>query len=322
MSHTTLLYLYGSDEFAIARRLEEIQDRWDKDGMNTVRLDTRTASREELNRAVNAMPFLGEKRLVFIANPFYCSKEAKEREQFIAFLQNAPASTMVVIHEVVENRDIKKHWLVKRAEKGDLRSEACIQPRAWDMPGWIVKEAQRQKGAIEPAAATVLAEMVGEDTRSAAQEITKLLIHAGGGHPITVAEVQAVSIVSAQGNVFDLVDAMASGRGREAQAMLHRLLEDEDALALWGMVIRQFRLLLLAREVIEARGSVLDAQTSIHEAAYSIQKAYEQAKRYQMATLEKIYHRLLEMDEAAKTSQVPLDLALDTLIVELSQPGG
>jgi len=40
-----------------------------------------------------------------------------------------------------------------------------------------------------------------------------------------------------------------------------------------------------------------------------------QAGRFSMTALESIYHKLLEIDEGAKTSQVPLDLALDTLIV-------
>jgi hypothetical protein len=37
-----------------------------------------------------------------------------------------------------------------------------------------------------------------------------------------------------------------------------------------------------------------------------------------MESLEAIYHRLLNIDEQVKTSQVTLDLALDTLIVELA----
>ena len=41
-------------------------------------------------------------------------------------------------------------------------------------------------------------------------------------------------------------------------------------------------------------------------------------KDFTLPALEKIYHRLLEIDEAAKTSQVTLDLALDMLVVELT----
>jgi len=37
-----------------------------------------------------------------------------------------------------------------------------------------------------------------------------------------------------------------------------------------------------------------------------------------MQTLEIVYHRLLAMDEAAKSGGMPLEASLDMLIVELS----
>ena len=69
MPHENVLFLYGNDEFAIARRLAELQSRHDKDGMNTARLEARSVSEDDLNNAVNAMPFLSDRRLVFLSNP-------------------------------------------------------------------------------------------------------------------------------------------------------------------------------------------------------------------------------------------------------------
>ena len=37
--------------------------------MNTARLDARSMSEDELNNAVNSMPFLANQRLVLLANP-------------------------------------------------------------------------------------------------------------------------------------------------------------------------------------------------------------------------------------------------------------
>ncbi len=326
MPNDNLLFLYGSDEFAIARRLAEIQARHDKDGMNTARLEARTVSEDELNKAVNAMPFLGEKRLVFLANPSARTSAPAARQKFLDFLLAAPPSTLVVLHELIDSRDFDKrlqdypkHWLVKRAKNGEFKSELFLLPRLKDMPGWIIAEAKRQQGQMEPAAASRLSEMVGEETRVAAQEITKLLTYVNFARPVTAVDVEAVSVVSAQGDVFALVDALGSGDGKKAQKVLHRLLENEDAMALWGMVIRQFRLLLQAREIIEGRGGSLQVQQALGLHEFVAGKVTDQARRFSLPALESIYHKLLEMDEGAKTSQVPLDLALDTLIVELTR---
>ena len=159
--------------------------------------------------------------------------------------------------------------------------------------------------------------MVGADTRQAAQEISKLLAYVNWARPIKVADVEAVSIVTAEPDIFAMVDALASGNGKSAQKLLHRLLENEDAFSVWGMVVRQFRLLLLAREVIDhAADSV--KWSSIGRSQFVAGKVFSQAKRFSLPALEKIYHKLLEIDEAAKTSQVTLDLAMETLVVELT----
>jgi DNA polymerase-3 subunit delta len=191
-------------------------------------------------------------------------------------------------------------------------------PKRWEMPRWIESEAKKQGGRIEPDAAVLLSERVGEDTRIAAQELTKLLAYANFERPISVLDVERVSILSAQGSVFELVDALGQRDGKKAQHTLHQLLEDEDALEFWGMVIRQFRLLIQTRELLDENSSVQEIQKSLGLHEFVAQKVTNQAKRFSMPVLEAIYHKLLEIDEGVKTSQVPLNVALDTFIIELA----
>lgn len=314
-----LLFLYGNDEFAIARRLAEIQARHDNDGMNTAHLEAGSVTQDELNNAVNAMPFLGGKRLVFLANPSKRSSNPAVRQKFLDFLLAAPPTTMVVLHELLETKEIKDHWLMKRTAKGEIRAEAFLMPRLKEMPEWILGETRRQKGQMETATAFRLAEMTGEDTRLAAQEITKLLTYVNFARSITLADVEAVSIFSAQGDIFSLVDALGSGERKKAQAVLHQLLETEDPMAIWGMIIRQFRLLLQAKEILVAGGNKVTVQQKLGVIEFVAGKICAQAGNFSLATLEAIYHRLLQIDEGAKTSQVALDLALDMLVVELTR---
>jgi DNA polymerase-3 subunit delta len=131
-------------------------------------------------------------------------------------------------------------------------------------------------------------------------------------------DVQAVSIVSAEADIFKMVDAVAAGNGHLASRLLRNLLENEDAFALWPMIVRQFRLMLLARELIESHGSPRDLAEAQHVPDFAAQKAFEQARRYSMPALEKIHHRLLEIDEAAKTGRMPLPVGMEMLVAELA----
>jgi DNA polymerase-3 subunit delta len=287
-------------------------------------LDARLISDDELNNAALAMPFLADHRLVLLTSPSRRYTGADGHRRFTAFLDGLSPTTQLVILEPGEIKDREKssHWLLKWAGRAGGRAEVreFNLPRQRDMPGWIVNETRRQGGKIEPRAAARLAEMVGEDTRQASGEIAKLLTYVNFAHPIGTEDVEAVSIVNARGDVFALVDALGTRDAKSAQRTLHRLLEQDEPFSLFGMIVRQFRLLLIAREVLDEGGGQAAMVEALGVHPYVAEKAHRQAHNFSIETLETIYHRLLQMDEEAKTSQVPLDLALDMFIAQTSQP--
>jgi DNA polymerase-3 subunit delta len=316
-------FLFGNDEFAITRKLKEFEadftDPTSAD-MNTARLDARSCSEDDLNNAVNAMPFLARQRLVLLQNPSSKYNNPSARKKFLEFIEKAPETTRLVMYESVEPKEAEKHWLVKTAGKNSklIQSRAFMLPRLKDMTGWIINETKNQSGQIEPRAAEMLKDRVGVDTRQAGMEIAKLLAYANWARPVTAQDVEAVCIVTSQQSVFDFVDALANGNGKAAQHLLHRLLESEDEFSLWGMVIRQFRLLIQAREILDNRGNKEDVARALGVHPFVAEKAAQQATRFSMESLEYIYRKLLTIDEGVKTSQITLDLALDTLVVELA----
>lgn len=319
-----LFFLFGNDEFAISRRLKEFESDFNDPtsaDMNTARLDARSVSENDLNTAVNAMPFLAKRRLVLLANPSTKYNNASSRKKFLEFIVNAPDSTRLVMYESVEPKEADKHWLVKWAEKNNksMQTKAFMLPRPREMTGWIVNETRNQGGQIEPRAAEMLKDMVGVDTRQAGMEIAKLLAYVNWARPVTGADVEAVCIVTSQQSVFDFVDALSNGNGKSAQHLLHRLLETEDPFSLWGMVVRQFRLLLQAREILDGRGNQNDVARALGVHPFVAEKTTQQAAHFSIETLEAIYRRLLRIDEGVKTGQFTLDLALDTLVVELTR---
>ena len=314
--------LHGTDEFAIAAALEKLEQALgdpSSAAMNLSRFDGRAGlDFEALNTAAGAAPFLSPRRLVILKHPSAAFSSPEGRKKLIGLLEQLPPTTTFAL---VEAEVLKSdHWLLKWAQRAAPRVEvrAFSMPKRRDMPGWIVQETKKQGGRIEPAAAARLAEMTGEDTRVAAQEIAKLLTYVNYARPVDARDVEQVSLVSASGSVFDLVDALGLGDARKAQHVLHRLLDDGDPFELWPMIIRQFRLLVQAREIVEARGGPAEVQKELGLHEFVAEKITTQARRFSLPALEAIYHKLLEIDEGAKTGQVPLDLALDMLVAEIS----
>jgi DNA polymerase-3 subunit delta len=318
-----VVVLHGNDEYAIAGHIQKLcaglGDPSTAD-MNAARFDGRAGlDFEALHTAVNAMPFLAPRRVAVLMHPSAAFASAEGRRKLVELLEHVPPTTTLILAETEELR--RDHWLLKWTAQAGPQASAHVYglPKRWEVPRWIEAEAKKQGGTIEPGAAARLAEMVGEDTRVAAQELAKLLTYVDFERPVTLPDVEKVSIVSAQGNVFELVDALGTGDGHKAQKVLHQLLEDADPFELWGMVVRQFRLLLQAREMLDEKASPAQVQKELGLHEFVAGKICAQAQRFTMAGLESIYHRLLEIDEGAKTSQVALDLALDTLVVELTR---
>jgi DNA polymerase III subunit delta len=355
----SVILLHGNDEFAISAHIERLcaglGDPSIAD-MNIARFDGRLGlDFEALNTAVNAVPFLAPRRVMVLEHPssafpspsarkknvdlrddsqpaavspapeddeFQDDHRLLNRKKFLVLLEKAQPTTTVVLAEYDELK--REHWLVKWILQAGARAGVHVYtlPKRWEMPRWIESETKKLGGRIEPDAAVHLTEIIGEDTRIAAQELTKLLTYVNFKRPVTLLDVERVSIVSVQGNVFELVDALGQRDGKKAQHVLHKLFEEEDTFQIWGMVIRQYRLLLQARELLDARASPSEIQKTLGLHEFVVQKVTSQAKRFSLSTLESIYHKLLEIDEGAKTSQVPLDLALDTLVVELVESPG
>jgi DNA polymerase-3 subunit delta len=139
--------------------------------------------------------------------------------------------------------------------------------------------------------------------------------------PITERDVKNLVSDVRQGDVFEMVDAIGYGDGVKAMQMLRRLLEEGDALPLFGMIVRQFRLLIQVRELLD-EDPAQDHKTiadKIGSHPYPVQKILPQARLFNLDQLKAVYHQLSEVDLAIKTGQLEGGLALDLLIASLTQ---
>jgi DNA polymerase-3 subunit delta len=189
------------------------------------------------------------------------------------------------------------------------------------MTSWIENQAAGMGGEIETEAARLLASYLDEDPRLAKMEITKLLTYVDFARPVTEEDVKKLVADVRQGDVFEMVDAIGYGDGKKAMFMLRRLLEDSAALPLFGMIVRQFRLLIQVRELLD-ENPAQDYQTiaqMIGSHPYPIKKILPQAKIFNLDQLKTIYHELSNIDQAIKTGQLEDELALDLLVASLTQ---
>jgi len=178
-----------------------------------------------------------------------------------------------------------------------------------------VQRCEAKGGSIEAGAAQLLAELADDDAERADQELAKLLDYVDYARPIRAEDVERLTPFHSQADIFDTVDALGRRDARTALARLQRLLENQDPHYAFVMIIRQFRLLLRAREALDA-GQNPAQILGIHP--FVAGKVTEQARNFTLVDLERIYHRLMEIDLADKTGQLQLDSALIGLVAAVA----
>jgi DNA polymerase-3 subunit delta len=230
---------------------------------------------------------------------------------------------LLISHPLVSEREKRKnvqHWLQKWAatQEGRVFIREFLLLRGLQMAHWIQSKAIELGGSFSYQAAGQLAEYVLEDPRLAVQEIEKLLAYVNYARPVEPDDVVMLTPFGGEGDVFKMVDALGNRDAQVALKMLHRLLEGDDPLRLFGMIVRQFRLLLLTRELLDAGNQAAEIARQLKTYPFVAQKLIGQVRNFSLPALERIYHRLLEVDQAIKTGQMDGDIALDTLVTSLA----
>jgi len=324
-SAPTVYILHGEDEFAISQFIDGLVSKMGDPTtamMNVTRLDGRSTDLGELRTAVSAMPFLTKRRVVILSQPIARVNNPDTREKFIDLLNQVQPSTALLLIEykpLVSERDRRRgefHWLEEWAESNPQQAylRQFKQPNSGEMVRWILNRAESAGGKFTPRAAALLGSLVGDETRLADQEIHKLLDYVNYNRAVEPDDVEYLTAIIPQGDIFVMVDALGNQDEKRAMGMLHRLLETQQPISIFGMVVRQFRLLLLAREVIDRGGGVKDVARELSVHPFVAEKITSQARHFTIPVLEKVHHRLLDMDEAVKTGQIQGDLALDTMV--------
>ena len=318
--------LHGEDEFAIAQFVAELQARLGDPSlatMNVSRLEGRVFNLDELRSLTAALPFLAKRRIIIVDNPLAGIQHPEARRRFLGQLEKIPSTTALLLIEnrlltgEKERQQNNLHWLEKWALENKDRAFVRAFVSQKDLTGWIVQRVRESGGRIETEAAHLLAGLVDNNPRLADQEIHKLLAYVNYQRAIDSHDVHELTADMAEGDIFALVDALGHQNTQRAMAMLRRLMEKDDPQSIFAMIVRQFRLLLQAREVLDQGGHAPEIARTVRVIPFVAGKVGSQAQRFSLDTLVNVYRKLLDIDQAIKTGALPADLALEILVVSL-----
>ena len=314
--------------------------------LSTTWLEGRKTTVAEVCYHCEVMPFLTARRLVVVegliaqlnrrlhagkkgdggeAKPATAKSKSAAEEDRSALLAYLPviadtADLVLIETETPDRNDKTLKELTRLAGEGKAELVVCEAPRDEELPGWVSKRAQKKGTRIDSDAALDLATSVGRNLRLIDNELDKLVAYRAGAGPIRKQDVRLLVPYAQEASVFDMVDAIGQRDSGKAMRLLRELEEDGAApLYLLSMIVRQIRILVQVSDQMALGLAKDEIAKAIGLHPFPTQKAMQQARQWRMTDLEAAYDRLLETDLAIKTGKLPDALAIDLLVVELSQ---
>lgn len=335
--------LYGRDDFsaheALAALMHELDSDPSMEGLaeNTARVEGAAARPDELLALCQTVPFLASHRLVIVEGLLSRFESAGARrgrsrrkqasqesalaewERFIEALPSLPESTALVFldGELDASRNAFLQALRPLARIEEFRPLA-----QGDVAGWITRRAQQYGVSLQARAVAALAGLVGNHLWTLDSELRKLAVYAGDSQ-VSEDDVRSLVSLAREPNVFAMADAVIEGRARDAVDLFQRLLaEGEPPQRLLTMIARQYRLLLLAKEMLDQGTRPPEISARLRVQGFVIQRLLQQAPLYNIETLRAAYRRLLDADLSVKRGIQDEETALELLIFELAALAG
>ncbi|WP_412990131.1 DNA polymerase III subunit delta [Pediococcus siamensis] len=279
-----------------------------------------TALGVALDDATSA-PFFGERRVVFIRNPYFLTGErhkggpSHDVEGLQNYFEHPVASTVVVLLAPYDKLDGRKK-LVKTLQKqaetiqiGNLNQGQISQ--------LIQKRLQAKDYKISREALDQLLFRTDSKLSRMMNELPKLMLYNIQSKQITLDSVQALVAKSLDQNVFDLSNAVLQKKSKSAIDIYQSLIkQQEQPLRINAVLVGQFRLLLQVKILQKQGFSQGDIAGTLKVHPYRVKLAMQTARHFSKQDLEMGYTGLVDLDLQLKSSQKDPELLFELFLLQ------
>lgn len=283
------------------------------DTMNCSVYSGKDINASEVVDLAGTMPFFAERRVIIIENSGWLKSG---NDQFLALVKAIPDTTYLIL---VEEETDKRSKLYKAVTANGYAALCEMQDEA-TLRKWVMGLLKKENKLITPGALTLLLDKTGTSMENIRREVEKLVCYKYYDEGITASDVEELCIVQIQNQIFDMVEAVAQKKQKQALKLYYNLLALKEApMKILALIARQFNMLLQVKEM-KSKGyheSDIAKQTGLNP--YYLKKKYiPQAAQFKQAQLETALKACVEAEEAVKTGRMPDLLSVELIIVSLS----
>lgn len=321
------IYLvYGTEAFLINETkqllLNQILEEDEKD-FNLSVYDLEETPIEVALEDAETLPFLGEKKLIFLHNPvFLTAEKTKEKvEHNIARLErymNEPAPYSVIVFSAPYEKLDERKKITKELKRTAVTVEAK-KLNEHELKNWVKDRAKMNGIEIDPNAIDLMLSMAGTNMFMLTSEVDKLALYAQGQQKIDVSLVEKLVSRSLEQNIFALVEKVVQRKMDEALRIYYDLLkQNEEPIKILALLAGQFRLIYQVKE-LSRRGygqQQMAGYLKVHP--FRVKLAAGQAPKFTDEELASLMGILAEADYQMKTGGMNKSLLVEMFLFQLN----
>jgi len=279
----------------------------------------------DLKNALQVDSLFGSNKFIILKN-FLAEKKNKKKlpneisDLIIKTLSNVSDNFFIVLIE--EKEPLKSNKIYKEIQKqvksGIALSKKYELPKGAMLVKWIISKAKNYNIVLSPEVVNLLCAMIGPDLWQLDLEICKLANYKKD-EKVTTEDVNLMVKGKYNDDIFQLMDAISDkDKPKIIQLMQQQLQSGANEMYLLTMLIRQFRIFLQVKELINTQS--LTAQQVAKELGihpYVAKKTLYYLRHFELDELKKIYGKMLDFDIKIKTKGIKFELLFDLLVAEL-----
>ncbi|WP_066293238.1 DNA polymerase III subunit delta [Bacillus sp. FJAT-29937] len=321
-----IFLLYGAESFLINETkqllISNILTEEDMD-FNLSSYDLEETPIDAALEDAETLPFIGEKRLIFLHNPvFLTSEKTKEKvEHNLAKLEayiRAPSPSSIVVFVAPYEKLDERKKLTKELKRSAAVLEAKKLNEA-ELKEWIKKRAAYNGVEIEDQAVEYMLTLAGTNLFLLTSEMDKLALYSGAGNRIDLQIVERLVSRSLEQNIFALVDKIVHRKIEEALRIFYDLLkQNEEPIKILSVITGQFRLIYQVKELARRGYGQQQIAGALKVHPFRVKLAAGQAQAFDEEELAQIMKLLADADFQMKTGGMNKELLIEMFLFRLN----
>ncbi len=320
-----LYLLHGEEKYLLKKYADKLIQKASGGSFldfNFQKLDGAAASVDEIAAAVEALPFMAERKCVAVSNLNVDAKNAQDIKKLNELIDTVPETTVLVIYLPSIEIDYKKSskWKNFIASVNKKGASVCFKTRSdADLEKLLCNMAAKRFCTLSRQDAAHLIFLCGKDLSTLTNEMEKLCSYTGEGE-ITRKTIELVAVKNMETTVFMLAKALVAGEYDKAYQLLDLLFyQNEEPVAILSVLSSSYLDMYRVKTAVQSGRSALEpgACFEYRGKEFRLRNAERDAKKLSTEMLRESLNVLLETDIALKSSRTSSRIMMEELIAKL-----